>query len=90
MPALAAAYICGISRNHPVVDGNKRTAAVAAELFLELNGYLLLADDAELYPVFMGVAAGDIEEAELADWLRDRVRPDGVNETSGDYGPPSR
>lgn len=85
MPALAAAYACGISRNHPFVDGNKRTAAVACELFLELNGYRLLADDADLYPVFMGVAAGEIEEEELAEWLRGRVRPDRVSEPAATY-----
>lgn len=85
MAALAAAYACGISRNHAFVDGNKRTAAVACELFLELNGCLLLAEDAELYPLFMGVAAGEIDEDELADWLRERVRPQQVSEPAGTY-----
>ena len=85
LPALAAAYACGISRNHPFVDGNKRTAAVACELFLELNGYVLLAEDAELYPLFMGIAAGELEEDELATWLRDHARPDRVSEPAAGH-----
>ncbi len=85
IPALAAAYAFGIARNHPFVDGNKRTAAVLCEVFLELNGYLLLAEDAELYPVFMKLAAGQIGESELAEWLRDQARPGQVSEQSAGY-----
>lgn len=70
LPALAAAYAYGLARNHPFMDGNKRTAAVACELFLELNGYVLVADDSDLYPVFIGLAAGEVSETELVDWLR--------------------
>jgi len=83
--ALAAAYASGVSRNHPFLDGNKRTAAVACELFLEINGFVLLAEDAELYPIFLGLAAGEIDEDELAEWLRARVRPDQVSEPAGAY-----
>lgn len=81
LPALAAAYAFGIARNHPFVDGNKRTAAVACELFLEFNGYVLLAEDADLCPVFLALAAGKISQEELADWLRRHSRPAQVSET---------
>lgn len=85
LPALAAAYAFGIARNHPFVDGNKRTAAVACELFLELNGCLLVADDAALYPVILGLAEGRVDEATLADWLRLHVRPAGTHEARAGY-----
>ncbi len=85
-PALAAAYAFGLARNHPFVDGNKRTAAVLCEVFLELNGYLLLAEDADLYPVFLGLADGTGSEHELADWLRRNSRPEQVSEDTADYG----
>ena len=85
MVALAAAYAFGIARNHPFVDGNKRTAAVACELFLELNGLVLVAEDRELYPVFLGLAAGELAEDELAEWLRANVRRDQVSEPAGAY-----
>lgn len=68
--ALAAAYAYGIARNHPFVDGNKRTAAVVSETFLMLNGYALNATDAELVVAFLTLAAGELSEAELADWFR--------------------
>ena len=67
---LAAAYGWGISRNHAFVDGNKRTAFVAIELFLELNGYRLDAADADCVLIMLAVAAGDIGEADLAGWIR--------------------
>ena len=68
--ALAAAYAFGIARNHPLIDGNKRTAAVVAETFLVLNGYTLEASDAELVVAFLALAAGELSEEELADWFR--------------------
>ena len=71
--ALAAAYAYGIARNHPFVDGNKRTAAVVSETFLILNGWSLDASDAELVVVFVALAAGELGEAELAGWFRERV-----------------
>ncbi len=70
---LAAAYAFGIARNHPFVDGNKRTAAVVCETFLALNGHGLSASDAELVVAFVALAAGDLSEGELADWLRDHL-----------------
>lgn len=86
LPALAAAYAYGIACNHPFVDGNKRTAAVTCELFLELNGYLLVATDLDMYPVFYGLAAGEISEEELTLWLREHARPGSVSESGTGYG----
>ena len=71
--ALAAAYTWGISRNHPFVDGNKRTAAVVGETFLMLNGHALEASDAEVVVAFVALAAGELSEDELADWFRQRL-----------------
>ena len=67
---LAAAYGFGIARNHPFIDGNKRTAFVCAELFLALNGYQLQAEDANCVSTMLALAAGEISEAEFAAWLR--------------------
>lgn len=69
IPTLAAAYAFGIAKNHAFIDGNKRTAAVVCETFLELNGYTLTASDAEIYPVFLGLAAGSVSEGDLIKWL---------------------
>lgn len=71
--ALAAAYAYGIARNHPFVDGNKRTAAVVSELFLLLNGRSLGATDAELVVTFLALAAGELGEEELAVWFGDHL-----------------
>lgn len=70
---LAAAYAYGIARNHPFVDGNKRTAAVVSETFLLVNGYALGASDAELVVAFLALAAGELAEEELADWFRSHI-----------------
>lgn len=67
---LAAAYSYGIARNHAFIDGNKRTAFVAVELFLRLNAWQLTASDAECVLTMVAVAAGDLTESEFADWLR--------------------
>ena len=67
---LAAAYGVGLAKNHPFLDGNKRTAFVAVDLFLRLNGYLLMADDAACILTMLAVASGDIAEVEFAAWLR--------------------
>ena len=71
--ALAAAYAYGLARNHPFVDGNKRIAAVVSETFLLLNGYQLMATDAELVVAFIELAAGTLPEADLADWFRQQL-----------------
>ncbi len=73
--ALAAAYGCGIARNHPFVDGNKRTAFVAVELFLALNGLELTADDGACVLTMLAVAAGSMDEAAFAAWLRTHSAP---------------
>ena len=70
---LAAAYIFGIARNHAFVDGNKRTAMVAAGAFLFINGYGLTADNGTVYEFVMGVAAGEIDEAGAAAFFRDHT-----------------
>ena len=71
---LAAAYAFGIARNHPFADGNKRTAAVVSETFLLLNGRMLDCSDAELVVAILALAAGELSEAELADWFREHLR----------------
>jgi len=85
MPALAAAYATGIARNHPFVDGNKRTAYVLCRTFLILNGWELVGPLADRYPVFLGLAAGEVSEEELVEWLRARARPESVNESPAPY-----
>ena len=72
---LAASYAFGIARNHPFIDGNKRTAFVAAELFLLLNAYVLTADDADCVTKVLALAAGELDEASFAAWLRQHVQP---------------
>lgn len=67
---LAASYGYGIARNHPFLDGNKRTAFVATLLFLHFNGYALNASDTEKVLTMLNVAMGEITEAEFADWIR--------------------
>jgi death-on-curing protein len=73
--ALAAAYAFGLAKNHAFIDGNKRTALVALELFLELNSFELAADDAQCVLVMLSVASGAFSEAELAGWTRKYTRP---------------
>jgi death-on-curing protein len=70
IPAMAAAYAFGVARNLPFVDGDKRTAYVVCRLFLRLNGWDFTNTLADRYTVFLGLAAGEISEAELVDWLR--------------------
>jgi death-on-curing protein len=72
---LAAAYAHGLARNHPFVDGNKRTAFVALELFLDCNRYALAAEDADCVLTMLAVADGTLGEDELADWIRHHAVP---------------
>ena len=72
---LAAAYGYGLSRNHPFLDGNKRTGFVAMELFLHLNGHELHAGDADCVLTMLAVAAGEITQLEFAAWIRRHLRP---------------
>lgn len=70
--ALAASYAYGIAKNHPFIDGNKRTAFVVMETFLLLNGANLNASDSECVTVFLELAAGNLSEEGLAHWLREK------------------
>ena len=72
--ALAAAYAFGIARNHPFIDGNKRTALVAARTFLLINGYDLEASQEEKYLTFLRLAEGSLSEEELAAWIRQHLK----------------
>ena len=73
LAALAAAYAYGIARDHPFVDGNKRTALVAARTFLLLNGVNLEASQDEKYLTFLQLAQATVTEEQLADWIRRRI-----------------
>ena len=70
---LAATLAYGLARNHPFVDGNKRTAAVVCETFIELNDGLLEVGDIDLYPRYLALAEGKLTVDEFADWLRTRI-----------------
>ena len=71
---LAVAYAYGFVRNHGFVDGNKRTAWVAARLFLADNGYRLIFDRQDAIGAMQALAGGDLGESDFADWLRTRLR----------------
>ena len=71
---LAASYGFGISRNHPFIDGNKRIAFVAVELFLALNGFDLTAPDAQCVVNMLDLAAGNLPEAAFAEWIRQNLQ----------------
>jgi death-on-curing protein len=73
--ALAAAYAFGIVRNHPFVDGNKRTGFVAAATFLLLNGFDLNTSEQEVVRTFWRLADGSLSERELAAWFRSVTPP---------------
>ncbi len=70
LAAMAATYGFGLAKNHPFVDGNKRTAFVAVELFLVLNGSELVANDVDCTMTMLALAAGDLDEAGFATWIR--------------------
>jgi death-on-curing protein len=71
---LAASVAFGLARNHPFVDGNKRTAHVCYRVFLALNDVELEASAEEKYAAMMGLAAGNITETDFAAWLRPRLK----------------
>lgn len=73
MASLAASYAFGIARNHPFVDGNKRSALVAMETFLNLNGWELNASNVECVNEMLLLAGGSIDETGLAAWLAERL-----------------
>ena len=70
---MAAAYLVGIVRNHPFVDGNKRTAFVVGVLFLEINGYRFTATEEDATQAVLGLADRTIDEASFIRWLRANV-----------------
>ena len=70
MPEMAAAYTAGIVKNHPFLDGNKRTGFMMGAGFLERNGYEFLASEAEVAIRTLALAAGEMTEAAYADWLK--------------------
>ena len=70
---LAAAYAYGIARNHPFIDGNKRTALVASFTFLYLNGFRVNTSQAENVKAFLALASGNLTEDELAAWFRSHL-----------------
>jgi death-on-curing protein len=73
LPRLAAAYGYGIAKNHPFIDGNKRTALVVAETFLNLNGLASTADDAACVAIMQALADGTIGEEKFAGWIRENA-----------------
>lgn len=74
LPRLAACYAFGLAKNHAFVDGNKRIAFIACGLFLHLNGLRLTAPQAEAALTFLALAAGELDESQLAEWIRKSVR----------------
>jgi len=72
---LAAAYGYGIAKNHPFIDGNKRTALAVTETFLNLNGFDLTANDAACVAVLQALADGSMKEEAFAGWIRDNIGP---------------
>jgi death on curing protein len=73
--ALAAAYGFGIIRNHPFIDGNKRTGFTVTELFLAINGQELIADDPSCVLTTLKLAEGKLSEKAFADWIRSNTKP---------------
>ncbi|MFN3212897.1 MAG: type II toxin-antitoxin system death-on-curing family toxin [Henriciella sp.] len=71
----AAEYAFGIVRNHPFVDGNKRTGFLSAATFLLINGQMLVASEAEATLKVLALASGEIDQTDFAEWLREHVEP---------------
>jgi death-on-curing protein len=71
LPELAAAYAFGIARNHPFVDGNKRTSLLALYTFLGVNGIDFIVPEAEAAAIILALAAGEVSEESLTRWIRD-------------------
>lgn len=71
---LAAAYAFAIIKDRPFADGNKRTAFVALELSLLINGYGLMASEAEILAAMLGLATGEVSETRFARWVRTHIR----------------
>lgn len=82
LAVLAAAYGHGLAANHPFNDGNKRIAFLVMAVFLELNGWRLVASETEVVTVMLDLAAGELDEQGLASWLRSRL----VDAAAGESG----
>ena len=74
LASLAAAYAFGVARNHPFLDGNKRTAYVICRTFLKINGADFEASQEDKYVTFLSLAEGALSEEQLADWIREHLR----------------
>ena len=72
---LAAGYASGLVRNHPFIDGNKRAAFLAVGMFLAINGYRLVTDQAAATAAVLALAASELDEASFAAWLRQHLQP---------------
>jgi len=72
---MAALYTAGIVRNHPFIDGNKRTGFVIGVLFLELHGFDFRASEADATQAVMALASGTLDEAAFTAWLRENAKP---------------
>ena len=72
---LAAAYAFGLAKNHPFVDGNKRTAFLALGLFVALNGWRLATTQLDAIETMLSLATGTLDESDLANWIRERIQP---------------
>ena len=89
LASLAASLAFGIARNHPFVDGNKRTAHVCYRAFLAMNDVELMASDEEKYLRMLALAEGSLDEAGFAAWLRPLLKLEtdkAVNEPQSRYG----
>ena len=73
IPSLAAAYAYELAKNHPYIDGNKRAAAIACEVFLLLNGYEFTVDETVKYPNYLALASGEHSQESFEEWLRENV-----------------
>lgn len=85
---LAASLAFGLARNHPFIDGNKRTAHVCYRVFLALNGGDITASDEDKYVTMVALAEGSLSEAEFATWLHQHIKLDAkkrVNEPRARY-----
>ena len=73
LASLAASYAYGLAQNHPYIDGNKRAAFVAMAAFLGINGFNVITDEADVVATMTALAAGELEEAPIAEWVRSRI-----------------
>lgn len=75
MSDMAASYAFGLAKKQAFIDGNKRVSLVVTELFLDLNDIQIVATDEEILFKWLALAGGQVDEASLAQWIRERVEP---------------